>query len=234
MGITSKEEFDFNDFLKGLSFEDVIDGLNKYFTEDETRVRVPRSIVEIRSHNKILFYRFDAEMYLDKIISWLRTEHGIFYYPGMEAKYAKTERIPPLTERLMDEGALNSLKKLHKRVTGEEPEVDSHTLIADGISHQVSVYEVQIEELKEEIRNLTETNCKDIMGYIRQEASRNGYTLPDEIDGEPLTVKMVFRDLLELMRIRGEELRILRSKCNRLNELVGELNTLNNEIKEES
>ena len=93
-------------------------------------------------------------MYLDKLIAWLRTEHGIFYYPGIKAKYAKTERIPPLTERLMDEGALNSLKKLHKRVTGEEPEVDSHTLIADGISHQVSVYEVQIEELKTHISAL--------------------------------------------------------------------------------
>lgn len=146
MGISNKEEFDIND--SGIGFEDVIDGLNKYFAEDETRVRVPRSIVEIRSRNKILFYRFNAEMYLDKLIAWLRTEHGIFYYPGMEAKYAKTEKIPPLTERLMDEGALNSLKKLHKRVTGEEPEVDSHTLIADGISHAVSVKDAQIEELK--------------------------------------------------------------------------------------
>lgn len=147
MGITSKEEFDLND--SSFSFEDVIDGLNKYFAEDETRVRVPQSYVEITCHNKILFYRFDAGMYLDKLIAWLRTEHGIFYYPGMEAKYAKMERIPPLTERLMDEGALNSLKKLHKRVTGREPEVNSHTLIAAGIIHAVSVKDAQIEELKQ-------------------------------------------------------------------------------------
>lgn len=262
----------FNDFLKGLNFEDVIDGLNKYFAEDETRVRVSRSIVEIRSHNKILFYRFDAEMYLDKLIALLRTEHGIFYYPGMEAKYAKIERIPPLTERLMDEGALNSLKKLHKRVVGEEPEVDSHTLIAYGISHQVSVYEVQIEELKthisalqKDLRNLDKKDIndlirdycmldcinswvgsskelkthisalqKDIMDHIRREAFQHGYTLPEKVDGEPLTIERAFRELLDLMKIRGEELRMLRSKCDRLNELVGELNTLNNEIKEES
>lgn len=149
MAITYKEEFNLND----LSFEDVIDGLNKYFAEDETRVRVPQSYVEIKSSNKVLqmhgFYRFNAAMYLDKLIAWLRTEHGVFYYPGMEAKYAKTEQIPPLTKRLRDEGALNSLKKLHKRVTGKDPEVDSHTLIADGIAHQVSVYEAEVEELKE-------------------------------------------------------------------------------------
>lgn len=42
--------------------------------------------------------------------------------------------------------------------------------------------------------------CKDIMSYIRQEASRNGFDLPEEIDGGPLTVKRVFHDLLELLK----------------------------------
>lgn len=231
----NKEEFNLNVLFNGLNFSDVIDGLNKYFAEDETRVRVPRSYVEIDSP-RVFYYRFDAEMYLDKLITWLRTEHGIFYYPGMEAKYAKTERIPPLTERLMDEGALNSLKKLHKRVTGKDPEVDSHTLIADGISHAVSVKETQIEELKTHIDllryDLWDSDKKDIMDHIRQEASRNGYNLPEKVDGESLTIERVFHDLLELMRIRGEELRTLKSKCNRLNDIVKELNTLNDEINE--
>jgi len=310
MAITNEEEFNLNDLLDKLEFSDVINGLNEYFTADETRVRIPRSYVEIKSPDIVVmqivlqpnnpvfqnrFYRFDAEMYLDKIIAWLRTEHGIFYYPGMEAKYAKTERIPPLTERLMDEGALNSLKKLHKRVTGRDPEVDSHTLIADGIAHQVSVYEVQIEELQTQIENqkpketieqkdnasdinklisdycnkfdiiapspyLTDEYCvkylfsvvdlerehreavgkqmvddyeKYIMDHIRQEASQNGYNLPEKVDGEPLTIERVFHDLLELMRKRGDELRILNSKCNRLDEIVEELNALNGEIKED-
>lgn len=274
MGITNKEEFNLND--SSISFEDVIDGLNKYFAEDETRVRVPRSIVEIRSHNKILFYRFDAEMYLDKLIAWLRTEHGIFYYPGMEAKYAKTERIPPFTERMMDEGALNSLKKLYKRVTGEEPEVDSHTLIAYGITEAVAESLSRNAE-KSDINQLISDYCnkfdiiapspdssdkacveylfsvvdlerqhraavgkqmvddykKDIMDRIRQEASLYSLNLPEKVDGEPLTIERVFHDLLELMRMRGEELRTLESKCNRLNEIAEELNTLNNEIKED-
>ena len=260
MGIDNKEEFDLNDLLNKLEFSDVINGLNEYFAVDETRVRIPRSYVEIKSPDIVVmqivlqpnnpvfqnrFYRFDAEMYLDKLVTWLRTEHGIFYYPGMEAKYAKMERIPPLTERLMDEGALNSLKKLYKRVTGKEPEVDSHTLIADGISHAVSVKEVQIEELQthvnllrenlwdKELKTHIDSLQKDIMDHIRQEASRNGYNLPEKVDGEPLTIERVFHDLLELMRKRGEELRILESKCNRLDEIVEELNTLNSEIKED-
>ena len=71
------------------------------------------------------------------------------------------------------------------------------------------------------------------MDYIRKEASQNGYNLPEKVDGEPLTIERVFHDLLDLMRKRGEELRILNSKCDRLDEIVGELNTLNNEIKED-
>ena len=139
MGISNEEEFNLNDVFNSLSFLDIIDGLNKYFAEDETRVRVPRSYVEIKSRNKILFYRFDAEMYLDKLIAWLRTEHGVFYYPGMEAKYAKTDNILPFTDRMRDEGAYNSLRRLHKIVTGVNAETDSPTLIASAIANDVAV-----------------------------------------------------------------------------------------------
>lgn len=158
-----KDGFDLNDLI----FGDVINGLNKYFAEDETRVRVPRSYVEIRSFNEVLFYRFDAEKYLDKLIAWLRTEHGIFYYPGMEAKYAKTEKIPPLTERLTDEGALNSLKALYKRVTGEEAEVSSHTIITHDIICAVSAKESGIEDLKEHI-TLLEADLKKAKAVNKQ------------------------------------------------------------------
>lgn len=188
MASTEQEEFNLND----LSFEDVIDGLNKYFAEDETRVRVPRSFVGIKGFNNVIFYHFDAEKYLDKLIAWLRTEHGIFYYPGMEAKYAKTERIPPLTERLMDEGALNSLKKLHKRVTGEEPEVDSHTLIADGIAHRVSVYEAEVEELKEKYNFLQDEFGK---GQVVQEFLNRRKKMNTKLD----TIKKGLEDILKVI-----------------------------------
>lgn len=188
MANADKEEFNLND----LSFEDVIDGLNKYFAEDETRVRVLRSFVRIKGFNNVIFYHFDAEKYLDKLIAWLRTEHGIFYYPGMESKYAKTERIPPLTERLMDEGALNSLKKLHKRVTGEEPEVDSHTLIADGIAHQVSVYEAEVEELKEKYNFLQDEFGK---GKVVQELLDRRKKMNVKLD----TIKNGLEDILKVI-----------------------------------
>lgn len=191
MAINNEEEFNLSVLFNSLSFSDVIDGLNKYFAEDETRVRVPRSYVEIESP-KVFYYRFDAEMYLDKLIAWLRTTHGIFYYPGMEAKYAKTEKIPPLTERLMDEGALNSLKKLHKRVTGEEPEVNSHTLIADGIAHQVSIYEAEIEELKEKYNFLQDEFGK---GKVVQEFLDRRKKMNAKLD----TIKRGLEDILKVI-----------------------------------
>lgn len=143
MDVTSKEVFN----LDELVFEMVIDALNKYFANNKRDT----SFIEVRKNSAV--YRLSA----DDLITWLRTKHGIFYYPGMEAKYAKDEkRIPPFSERLMDDGALNSLKKLHKRVTGEEPEVDSHTLIADGILHgisnAISVKDAQIVELQTQMR----------------------------------------------------------------------------------
>ena len=205
--------------LDELFFEMVIGALNKYFAND----KYDNSLIEIRKTGSV--YLFSA----DDLIAWLRTKHGIFYYPGMEPKHAKMERIPPLTERLMDEGALNSLKNLYVRVIGKETILDSHTLIADDISKAVSVKDAEIEELKAHIVFLK----NDIMDHIRQEASQNGYNLPEKVDGEPLTIERTFHELLELMRIRGEELRVLKSKCNRLNEIVKELNALNEEIKED-
>ena len=275
--------------LANVTYETVIDGLNKYF-ESEPRNKYITVKMESDKQDSELYA---AEAWADILIEWLRKKHGIFYYPGMEARYAKMEKIRPFTERMMDEGALNGLKVLHKCVTGEEAGTNSHTLIADGIKCAVSAKESEIEKLKKqneilkgevrqlnseriaaldgikilnaelatkwtkkslinwlqqsarhkgvelddaflysddtqydwqdivnflfdeivkmrgEIEDATETNCKDIMNYIRQEASRNGFELPEEIDGEPLTVKRVFHDLLELMRKRGVEIRNL-------------------------
>lgn len=225
-------EFTLND----LEFSDVINGLNKHFAEPEPRP----GFVEVNVYDgNAIFYRFDAEMWLDKLIAWLRTEHGIFYYPGMEAKYAKTDKILPFTDRMRDEGAFNSLRRLHKIVTGVEAETDSPTLIASAIANDVAVLRNDLKNALEAKESFFESKGRHdykrgLMDYIRQESVQNGYNLPEEVDGEPLTIERVFHDLLDLMRMRGDELRILESKCSRLNEIVEELNALNNEIKEES
>ena len=62
-----------------------------------------------------------------------------------------------------------------------------------------------VEARDETINRLTRT--WDIMDYIRKEASRNGFDLPEDIDGEPLTIKRVFHDLLELLRMKETEIR---------------------------
>lgn len=72
-----------------------------------------------------------------------------------------------------------------------------------------------VEARDETINRLTRPRhdeCEDIMNYIRQESSRNGFELPEEIDGEPLTVKRVFHDLLELLRMKETKIKETRKK----------------------
>ena len=130
--------------LANVTYEAVINGLNGYFASEPRNDYI---IVKMVSDNRN-FALYEGEAWADILISWLRTGHGVFYYPGMEAKYAKTERIPPLTERLMDKGALNSLKKLYKNVTGEEDKTDSPMLIASTISCNFSNKDKTISILK--------------------------------------------------------------------------------------
>lgn len=142
----SKESQDI--LLASVVCSEVIEGLNRYFASE------PRNnyISIWPTVNKRDFVLYEPEAWADILIEWLRKKHDIFYYPGMEVKHAKIERIPPLTERLMDEGALNSLKALHKRITGEDPAVSSHTLIADAIRCSVYEKESEIEELKADLK----------------------------------------------------------------------------------
>lgn len=143
--------------LANVTYKEVIEGLNGYFASE------PRNdyITVKMESDKQNFALYEAEAWADILISWLRTEHEIFYYPGMEAKYAKMERIPPFTERMMDEGALNSLKALYKRVIGQAVGINSHTLIADSIKFAVNGKESAIEKMKERIAEL-ESNFKAV------------------------------------------------------------------------
>lgn len=153
--IPSKESQDI--LLASVVCSEVIEGLNRYFASE------PRNnyISIWPTVNKRDFVLYEPEAWADILIEWLRTEHEIFYYPGMEAKYAKMERIPPFTERMMDEGALNSLKALYKRVIGQAVGINSHTLIADSIKCAVNAKESAIEKMKERIAEL-ESNFKAV------------------------------------------------------------------------
>lgn len=53
---------------------------------------------------------------------------------------------------------------------------------------------------------------KSIMCNIRQEASRNGFALPEKVDGEPLSIERTFHDLLELLMKRTAEIEESRKK----------------------
>lgn len=143
--------------LANVTYKEVIEGLNGYFASEPRNDYIT---IKMKS-DKQNFALYEAEAWADILISWLRTKHEIFYYPGMEAKYAKMERIPPFTERMMDEGALNSLKALYKRVIGQAVGINSHTLIADSIKCAVNEKESAIEKMKERIAEL-ESNFKAV------------------------------------------------------------------------
>lgn len=317
--------------LASVTYETVINGLNGYFASEPRNDYITVKMVSDKQNSAL----YEPEAWADIMITWLRTKHGIFYYPGMEAKYAKMEKIPSFTKRMMNEGAFNSLKKLYKNVTGEEDKTDSPTLIVSTIScnfsnkdKTISVLKEQIELLKGEVRNLnaelatkwTKTSLidwlqqearhkgvelddaflysddaqydwtdivdflfdeivkmrreikskesgiedlkehitlleadlkkakiekekllievvdreeeieslqnkdydvylehrqyiiKSIMCDIHQDASRNGFNLPEEIDGEPLSIERTFHDLLELLMKRTKEIREVNDK----------------------
>jgi FtsZ-binding cell division protein ZapB len=77
-------------------------------------------------------------------------------------------------------------------VTGEEPEVDSHTLIAYGIAHQVSVYEAEIEELKEKYNFLKDEFGK---GKVIQEFLDRSKKMNAKLD----TIKRGLEDILKVI-----------------------------------
>lgn len=97
--------------LANVTYETVIDGLNKYFA---SKPRNEYITVKMES-DKQDFALYEAEAWADILISWLRTEHDIFYYPGMEAKHAKMERIPPLTELMIADYEKDLLKFIYEQ-----------------------------------------------------------------------------------------------------------------------
>ena len=215
-GIEFKEDFNLNE----LSFSNVIDGLNKYFAEAETQ-RVLQPFVEIKSKSdKVIFYRFDSEMYLDKLITWLRTKHGIFYYPGMESKYAKAEKtIPPFSERMKNDGALNTLKKLHKLVTGDEvsDKADSPTLIAATIENDFAVLKQDLKNAFEAKESFFETKGKlnyrkELMGYIIKTEKKYGIRFSDLHDDEEFRPERIFDDLLGVLKKCETEIKEVNEK----------------------
>lgn len=129
-----------------------------------------------------MFFLYDPEKWADILISWLRTKHDIFYYPGMEAKYAKAEkRIPPFSERMKNDGALNTLKKLHKLVTGVEVSdtADSPTLIAAAIETDFAVLKQDLKNALETKESFFETKGKlnyrkELMEYITKTEKKYG------------------------------------------------------------
>lgn len=189
--------------LSSVNYAEAIEGLNGYFTSE------PRNdyITIRRQIDSYTFFLYDPEKWADILISWLRTEHGIFYYPGMEAKYVKAEkRIPPFTERMKNEGALRTLKKLHKIVTGEQAsdKADSPTLIAAAIETDFAVLRKDLNNALESKESFFETKGKlayrkELMDYIVNSEKKYDIRFSDLHDDEEFRPERIFDDLLDKM-----------------------------------
>lgn len=190
--------------LANVTYEAVIDGLNGYFTSE------PRNnyISIWPTVNKRDFVLYEPEAWADILIEWLRKKHDIFYRPGMTLDQVESARSAAkmccLRAHIKDEickrglwfGADEDIPEL----------VDTLFKVIDECRECVDKNRKDAAKLSKENGELRK-EVKDIMNDIRQESSRNGFEFPEEIDGEPLTVKRVFHDLLELLRMKETRIR---------------------------
>ena len=187
--------------------KNVIEGLNGYY-ESERTVPTKGFIRVYRDLDGPAY--LGADMWLSALIEWLREDHAIFYRPGLIFDQVEAARnaakICCLRAHIKEE---LSKRDLWCNKDEDIPElVEGLFRALDCCDERANENRKEAATLSKQNRELKESVCKDIMNYIRYEASRNGFNLPEEIDGEPLTVKRAFHDLLEVMRKRGEEIRI--------------------------
>lgn len=229
-GTPSKETKDI--LLASVAYSEVIEGLNRYFTS-EPRNNYISIWPTVNAQDFVLY---EPEAWADILIEWLRKKHDIFYRPGLKLdqveaarsaakKEAKQECYKYLWDRLRvlspdcDALKITDYEKLVDRIFYEMSLIAGnckecqrkHSTEKFDYIWRTNKAEEEVKKLKEQLDKVEDAQkeavCKDIMNYIRHESSRNGFELPEEIDGEPLTIKRVFHDLLELMRKRGAEIK---------------------------
>lgn len=190
--------------LANVTYEAVIDGLNGYFTSE------PRNeYITIKMEpDKQNFALYEAEAWADILIEWLRKKHDIFYRPGSKLDQVEAARSAAkmcrLRAHIKDEICKRGLwfgadEDIPELVDTLFKAYDEEGKRADKNRNDVVKLSRENGELRKEV--------KDIMNDIRQKSSRNGFEFPEEIDGEPLTVKRVFHDLLELLRMKETRIR---------------------------
>lgn len=175
--------------------KEVIKGLNGYYESDKRNgyITVKRNDVEGPAYLSTI-------LWLSALIEWLREDHDIFYYPGMDIRDSGGPGL--IFDQV--EAARNAAKMCGLRAHIKD-ELGMRDLWFDKNADILELVDTLFRALDccdETINRLTRPwndECKDIMNYIRHEASRNGFDLPEEIDGGALTIKRVFHDLLELL-----------------------------------
>ena len=98
------------------SYAEVIKGLNEFYS-GETKNTLCEGYFRVFSEAHDTEYILLIDKWLNKAIEWLRVKHEIFYHPGMEARYAKTDDMyETLEERWRNRRAWDALEYLYKTV----------------------------------------------------------------------------------------------------------------------
>ena len=190
--------------------KEVIKGLNGYYESDKRN-----SYITVRRNDAEAPAYLTTALYLSALIEWLREDFDIFYRPGLIFDQIEAARnaakMCGLRAHIKDE---ISKRGLWCGADADIPElVDTLFKAYDECGEHADKNRKEVVKLSKENRELKEGVCEDIMKYVRQEASRNGFELSDEVDGEPINIKMiitvkrVFHDLLELLRKRTAEIK---------------------------
>lgn len=219
--------------------KEVIAGLNGYYESDKRNgyITVRRNDVEGPAY-------FTAALYLSALIEWLRVDHDIFYYPGMDildsgeaGMEAKKEDVwknvmncirqepsqngfdlPRACQDLIEDLKKREveIKELKERITLLETDLKKAKMEKEKFLIEVADREEEIESLQNKDYDVylehRQYIIKGIMCNIRQDASRNGFALPEKVDGEPLSIERTFHDLIELLMKRTAEVKEARKK----------------------
>lgn len=184
------------------TYEAVIEGLNGYFASEPRNDYIT---VKMESDGiKQDFVLYEPEAWADILIEWLRKKHDIFYRPGMTLGHVEAARSAAKMCRLR----AHIKDEIRKRGLwfGEDED------IPELVDTLFKAYDEEGERADKNRKEVKDIILQDIMNDIRQESSRNGFEFPEEIDGEPLTVKRVFHDLLELLRMKETRIKTLNAE----------------------
>lgn len=188
--------------LANVTYEAIIKGLNGYFASEPRNdyITVKIEFDDIKQD----FALYEAEAWADILITWLRTEHGIFYYPGMEADLKKAKAIneqlkkdtdllidTALEKKIIDSAAAEELRNLLFNDVVEVicQECYDRGLTMNSYNAEACIMRKKIEDLE---LKLKDSQKSDVNALIRDYCTKNDIIAPSRYFSEKACVEYLF------------------------------------------